>query len=164
MSLNVPRRSRLTRQQALRTAQPSKTSFGARFGGETLTHIPAEANIRPLRDQIILEPRDVKYSKWVLVNHDTKPLRGKVLAIGPGTYHWKYDHPEKQRRTRMWKAKHFTPCDVKVGDVVELGGAEISGFAFETLFWGDKFCLICAERDVCGVVDEGEAHEPAQTL
>lgn len=127
-------------------------SRGARFGGETLTSISADEKIRPLRDMLVIEPEDVVYSRYIFVGQNTKPLRGIVRAAGPGIYPHCYDHPEKHKRTKMWESKVFRPTQVKVGDHVELGGAELEGYAFEQFWWGDKLCLWCSERDVAGVV------------
>lgn len=128
-------------------------SRGARFGGETLTQIGADEKIRPLRDNLVVEPEDVVYSRYIVVNVRTKPLRGIVKAVGPGIYPKCYDHPEKHKRTKMWDSKVFRPIQVKVGDRVELGGGEIEGYAFEQFWWGDTLHLWCSERDVAGIVN-----------
>lgn len=127
---------------------------GARSGGETLTFVPAEAKLRPLRDQLIIEPLDVVHSRHILIADRSKPLRGRVLAAGPGKYAVRYDHPEKHKRTKVMQTQRFVPTEVKVGDLVELGGAEIGGYAFEGFYWGDKYAICCTERDVCGIVTE----------
>ena len=135
---------------------------GVRFGGETLNFVPADQTIRPLRDNLLVEPLDVIYSRYIFVQRDTKPLRGKVLAAGPGQYPIVYldanhdrlpDWKRKERRY-MASAKHFVPMSVKVGDVIELGGGEQEGYAFEVFIWGDRHVLWCTERDVCGIVSE----------
>lgn len=154
--------SALQRKRHLANVQPSRGESGGRFGGETLTFISANDNIRPLRDRLIVEPLEMVYSRYVLVDHRTKPLRGIVKRAGPGCYPWQYDHPEKHKRTKMWQSKHFRPCDVKVGDVVELGGQEIGGYAFEQFWWGDVLHLHCQEGDVAIVRDITEAQARAE--
>lgn len=141
--------------------EPLRGVRGVRYGGETLTRIDASERLRPLRDTIILEPEDVIYSRYIHVEQLTKPLRGVVLAVGPGTYPKKYDHPEKHKRTKTWDSTSFLPTEVKVGDKVELGGAEIDGYAFEQFWWGDKRCLWCTERDVAGVYSDELDQRPA---
>lgn len=131
--------------------EPMRQSRGARFGGETLNFIPADQVIKPLRDNLLIEPLDVVYSRYIHVSRETKPLRGKVLAAGPGHYPKKYDHREKHKRTKMWDSHYFQPTEVKPGDVVELGGSELEGYAFEQFWWGDKLVLWATERDVAGV-------------
>ena len=133
--------------------EPSRTGRGVGLSNETLNFIPAHFKLRPLRDQLIVEPLDVVYSRHLIVYRDTKPLRGRVKAVGPGTYPKLYDHPEKHQRTKMWDSRCFRPTEVKVGDIVQLGGAELGGYSFETFFWGDTVHLHCTEKDVCGIED-----------
>ena len=121
---------------------------GVRLGNELLEFIPANSKIRPLRDVIVVEPLP---ANEVLQIPGWKTIRGKVLAVGPGHYEKKYDGP-KGKRTKTWDSTHFTPCDVRVGDLVELGGKEIGGFLHTTVRWGRKEVVICREADVCGIV------------
>ena len=134
-------------------AEAMRGSRGQRFGGETCTVIGDHETLRPLRDTLIVEPLDVIYSRYLIVRNTHKPLRGRVLAVGPGHYPKRYDHAEKHKRTKTWDSKRFLPTEVKVGDIVELGGSEIEGYAFEAHLWGEKRILVCTERDVAGVVD-----------
>lgn len=125
----------------------------ARISHDSNTFIPADANLRPLRDQVIIEPLNVVLSQIIITHEDTKPLRGIVKAVGPGHYPKVYDHSDKHRRTQMWDSDVFQPTTVKVGDVVELGGYGHQGYTFQTLRWGDMEHLICREADISGVVD-----------
>ena len=125
----------------------------ARITHESSTAIPADAKLRPLRDQIIVEPLAVVLSKVIVTVEKTKPLRGIVKAAGPGHYPKLYDHPDKHKRTKTWDSTVFQPMSLKVGDVVELGGYELRGYAFQTLMWGGVKHVICREADVSGVVD-----------
>jgi co-chaperonin GroES (HSP10) len=129
-------------------------NYGTRLGNELLTFVRANERIRPLRDQIIVEPLNWEPSKIVAVSYSGKPLRGKVLAVGPGIYPKRYDGP-KGKRSKTWDAKCFRPCDVKVGDVVELGGLELGGYLFQTIRWGAKEVVIAREEDVCVVREDG---------
>lgn len=126
-------------------------SQGVRIGNETSTLVPGSAQIRPLRDQIILEPLDWEPSKIIAVAYTGKPLRGIVRAIGPGVYPKRYDGP-KGKRTKTWDSKAFRPCDVKVGDTVELGGLELGGYLHMSFLWGAKQMVICREEDIAVVV------------
>ena len=135
--------------------EPSLRGRGVNFSPETLTFIPASARIRPLRDNLIVEPLDQAYSNIIAIIHKTKPLKGVVKAVGPGHYPKLYDHRDKHKRTKMWDSKVFRPTEVKVGDVIELGGAEIQGYAFEAFWWGDTLHLYGAtERDVAAIHTE----------
>jgi hypothetical protein len=96
-----------------------------------------------------------------LVDHGTmlqlvyrgQPVRGRVLAVGPGHFQKRYDGP-KGRRTKSWDSKHFTPCDVRVGDLVDLGGLELDGYLFTRIIWGSRDCVVCREADVCLIREE----------
>lgn len=127
-------------------------SPGVRVGNETLTFVPAHKHIRPLRDQIIVEPLPWEPSKTIAVVTHAKPLRGIVRAVGPGTYPKRYNGP-KGKRTKSWDAKCFRPCDVQVGDVVELGGLEIGGYLHTTINWGGKEVIMCREEDIAGICE-----------
>lgn len=130
-------------------------SRGVRIGNEAYDSIPASAQVRPLRNQLILEPLPWPFSKTIEVVYEGRPIRGKVLAAGKGTYSKKYDGP-KGKRSKSWDSKHFRPCDVKVGDIVQLNNiteddGRIDGMLFQTFRWGNKDCVICTEDDVTGI-------------
>ena len=123
---------------------------GVRVGNESHTVIPEEAVIRPLRDQIILEPIPWPFSDTIEVVYTGRPLRGKVKAIGPGIFPKRYNGP-KGVRTKSWDSQAFRPCDVKVGDIVQIGGLSLGGYLFQTFYWGMKQHVICSERDVTAI-------------
>ncbi len=130
------------------------------------TVIPAECRIRPLHDQIVVEPLPVEHSKVLEVVEHTKPLRGIVRAVGPGHYPMRYDHPDKHKRTKMWRSSRFQPTQVKVGDIVELGSireenGRITGYSFQQVIWGTKMHILCREADVSGIVVQEAAPEEA---
>jgi co-chaperonin GroES (HSP10) len=123
---------------------------GTRIGHETFDSIPASAKLRPLHDKLIVEPIPWPFSDIIEVVYDGRPMRGKVRAVGPGHYRKIYNGP-KGKRTKSWDSKYFTPCDVKVGDVVQLGGMEIRGYLFQTFRWGNKEMVVCRENDVTAI-------------
>lgn len=135
---------------------------GTRIGNETFESIPADERIRPLRDVIILEPLGWEPSKIIAVAYFGKPLRGIVRAIGPGCFKlqyqdtvtgdWSFTMP-KGRRKAMRSSNVFRPCDVKIGDVVELGGLELGGYLHMTIRWGCVEMVVCREEDVAIVVE-----------
>ena len=127
-------------------------THSAELSHQSRTYVEPELKIRPLRDQIIVEPLDVWHSDTLIVIEPTKPVRGIVKAVGPGHYPKKYDHPDKGKRTKMWDSKVFQPTEVKVGDIVNLGSPQGSrGYAFQTFMWGDKLHLVAREADVAVV-------------
>ena len=142
-------------------------SHSASLNHASNTDVPASMKIRPFRDQVIVEPLNVVLSSVIIVHETTKPVRGIVKAVGPGHYPMKYDHPDKAKRTKMWKSDVFQPTTVKVGNVVELGGIEFQGYAFPTVYWGGKLHLIVREEDISGVVDglaEADARKQSREL
>lgn len=136
--------------------------YGVRIGNETYDQVPAESKIRPLRDVIVLEPLDWRPSTLIPVIWQGKPLRGKVLAIGPGTHPKRYNG-RKGVRTKSWDSKAYRPCDVKVGDEIELGGLELRGYLFQTFRWGSIECVICREEDVTGVYNAAHNDSHSQS-
>ena len=121
-----------------------------RVGHESLYSLPASAKLRPLRDQIIVEPIDWNPSSFIEVVYSGRPVQGRVLAIGPGTYPKRYNGA-KGARTKSWDSCVFRPTEVKVGDLVQLGGLEIQGYLFTAFRWGDREVIVCREEDVAGV-------------
>ena len=154
--IQVPRR-RLSRQV-------ENSSSGARLDSVSLSFIPADAVIRPLRDRLIVEPLDVVYSRYLWVDIKSKPLRATVRAAGPGTYEIGYmdaygnKTTDRRKRTQMYHSKTWIPMQVKEGDIVQLGGAEHGGYSFEQFWWGDRIHLHCREADVCGIEDAQTHH------
>jgi co-chaperonin GroES (HSP10) len=126
---------------------------GVRVENNLNAYVPEDHLIRPLRDQIVVEPLPWRPSKIIEVVSDSKPLRGIVRAVGPGIYPKRYDG-RKGARMRSWDAKRFRPCDVKVGDIVELGGLELKGYLHNTFLWGSKQMVMCREEDIAGIVQE----------
>lgn len=124
--------------------------YGARLRNEYNAFIPADEKIRPLRDQIVVEPLESNFSTIIDAQWDGEVIRGKVLAVGPGVYPKRYNGP-KGKRTKSWDSKAFRPCDVKVGDIVQLGGLEIGGYLHINCLWGHKRVVICREEDVTGI-------------
>jgi co-chaperonin GroES (HSP10) len=110
--------------------------------------------IRPLRDKILVKPLDWEPSKVLEVVRHGRPLRGEVIAVGPGSYPKRYNRDY----SKTWDSKQFVPLQVKPGDVVELGGLnqfDGEGYGhFTEVMHGTERLLICQESDICGVVDE----------
>jgi co-chaperonin GroES (HSP10) len=135
---------------------------GQRIGNELqTTFIRSSQTIRPLRDQIVVEPLPWAPSKILEVITKIKPVRGKVLAVGPGCFRLQYKNQStgewsfvvpKGLRCESRESKVFRPTDVKQNDIVELGGLEISGYLHTAVRWGNRDVLIVREEDICGVV------------
>lgn len=132
---------------------------GLPFDAKTPNIIAAGQTLRMLRDNILLEPLDWHPSHVIELVRFGRPLRGIVKAIGPGCYKkvWTYiTTPDGNRQRSSYKdTMIFQPTDVRVGDVVELGGKEAfdgEGYKFEDLMIDGKTHLLVTEKDVCGIV------------
>jgi hypothetical protein len=142
------------------------TGVGCRQGNELLTWVRADEQIRPLRDQIVIEPLPLDLNSSLEVIYRGKPCRGIVRAVGPGRHPWKYfdsqGNPTTKRGDRKTQklSKHFLPCDIKVNDVVDVGGLDIGGYLFPLIRWGAWDVFICTERDVC-LIDEDATEKAA---
>ena len=130
----------------------ARNGRSARLSYEGNTIVEAHEQIRMRRDYIIVEPLPVEHSSLLEVVEHVKPLRGLVKAVGPGVYPKRYDHPDKSRRTKMWDSPCFRQTEVRVGDVVELGGYEFGGYTFQQFLWGATVHIIVREEDVSGIV------------
>jgi chaperonin GroES len=91
---------------------------------------------RPLHDRVVVEPLEhEETTAGGIIVPDTakeKPMRGKVLAIGPGT---------------RGEDGTLQPLDVKKGDTVLYG--KYSGTEVKI---DDKEALIMRESDIMGVL------------
>ncbi len=133
---------------------------GVRLGRKRVDFIPADCHIRPLRDQIIVkplpwEPSPTLKKLGIEIVWKGGVLRGEVLAVGPGIYHNIHRKGKKDGKDfhTVHESRYLTPTDVKVGDIVELGGLEVHGYDhWLTIQWGDQLCIVASERDVTGVV------------
>lgn len=106
--------------------------------------------LRPLRDQLIVKPLKWEPSSVIqIAGSKREPLRGVVVAAGPGCYPKVYN----KDRSKSWDSTVFRPCEVKVGETVELGGLEIDGYLFPQLMIGNERHVICREADVCVVIE-----------
>lgn len=114
------------------------------------------AQFRPLGDRILLRPLKWEPSKILEVVRFGRTLRGEVMAVGPGHHPIKYrPHPDGKRKIADY-AKRMRATEVKVGDIVELGGLNVfdgQGYAFPEVVVGTETMIVCTERDVAGIVD-----------
>lgn len=109
--------------------------------------------VRLLGDRVLLRPLEWDASKIIIAIRHGRPVRGEVMAVGPGHNPIKY----REKRSKMDYSKHFRPTQVKVGEIVELGGLNIfdgKGYQFEEILYNGARCLICTERDIAIVRDD----------
>jgi len=114
---------------------------------DPLAFIGPSERIRPLRDNLVLEPMEWDASAIIIAIRYGRPVRGRVIAAGPGAYRkiWAKD------RSKYWDTETFVPTEVKVGDVVELGGLNVfdgAGYAFPPVMVNGQKHIIVSEKDV----------------
>ncbi len=110
---------------------------------------------RMLGDKILLRPLPWKPSETIDVVRYGRPVRGTIVAIGPGEYPKKYTKNANGEKTGFKYSKHFRPTELKPGDVVEVGGISVwdgAGYKWDEVVVGNETLLICSEKDVCGVM------------
>jgi hypothetical protein len=110
---------------------------------------PGES-LRMRQDHILVEPLEWDTATAIIAIRKGNAVRGKVKAVGPGKYRREYS----KDRSRTWLSETFIPTQVKVGDIVELGGLEVQGYDFPKLIVDGKDHIICSERDVAIVRDD----------
>lgn len=118
--------------------------------------LPATAQLRMIGDRILLRPLDVQWSDHIIVARKGRPVRGEVMAVGPGRHPLKYKPSTKPGHKLAVLTGRFQPTEVKVGDIVELGGLNVfdgEGYSFPEVIIGGERMLIITERDVAGVVE-----------
>lgn len=123
---------------------------GVRLQDETLNFVAPSRRIRPLRDQIIVKPLRLALGERLQADWSGQTVVGRVVAVGPGCFpniHRRGFKDGKPYRI-VHQSTHFRPTEVKVGDVVHLGGMEIGGYLFPKVWAEGAWCVICREQDV----------------
>jgi hypothetical protein len=111
-------------------------------------------DVRMMGDRILIKPLDWEPSKIISVVRNGRPLKGEVMAVGPGHHPMKYKKGPKGPKQFMEYSRHFRPTEVKVGDIVELGGLnqfDGVGYQFPEFVVGSETMLVITERDVAAV-------------
>ena len=124
---------------------------GLRLHDKSINFISGQ--VRPLREKLIVKPLPPALSQTIAANWNGEAVRGKVIAAGPGTHpriHEKGTKDGKPWRT-VREIKAFRPCDVKVGDIVQLGGMELGGYLWNHILIDGEDHIIISEQDVAGV-------------
>jgi co-chaperonin GroES (HSP10) len=119
--------------------------------------LPAGTKMRMMGDRILVKPLPVEHSAVIEVVESVRPMRGIVVAVGPGMNPYKHKpHAYDRNKKTVVVSNHFVPTQVKVGDLVELGGANVfdgKGYQFPQVLIGTELHVICTERDVAGIVE-----------
>jgi co-chaperonin GroES (HSP10) len=124
---------------------------GVRLHDKSLNFVTGQ--IKPLREKIIVKPLPPALSQTIAADWNGEAVRGEVVAVGPGTHPNIHEKGTKDgkpwRRVRQLQA--FRPCDVKVGDIVQLGGMEIGGYLWPHILIDGEDHILASEQDVCAI-------------
>lgn len=124
---------------------------GVRLADKSLNFVTG--NIRPLREKLIVKPLPPALSQFIHTDWNGEAVRGQVIAAGPGTY--PRIHEKGTRNGKPWRTVRdlaaFRPCDVRVGDIVQLGGMELGGYLWPHVLIDGEDHIICSEQDVAGI-------------
>lgn len=121
------------------------------------TDLLQHARVRLLGDRLLVKPLAWEPSRILSTVLDAKPLRGVVIAVGPGYRQKKWKYNSRGERIGYQETGRIIPTEVKPGDVIEVGGLELRGYDFPQVLVGTELHFICQEQDVCGVVEPSEA-------
>jgi co-chaperonin GroES (HSP10) len=114
-------------------------------------------SLRMMGDRILVKPLDWDASKTIVAIRHGRPVRGEVVAVGPGHNPIKYKPNALGKKAQMDYSKRFQRTEVKVGDIVELGGLnqyDGQGYQFPEVIVNGVKHIVCTERDVCIVRDD----------
>lgn len=135
-------------------------STGVTFAASTEI-LAGGTKLRMLRDRMLIRPLDWTPSSIIEVVRHGRPLRGRVEAVGPGRLYRRYKpHPTDSRKRTYVETGTFIPTQVKVGDIVELGGLNAYdglGYNFPQITIGTETFLIVQEQDVAFVREQEAA-------
>ncbi len=93
--------------------------------------------LRPINDRVIVDQHDADEKSdggIVIANNKDKPLKGTVIAAGPG----------------YWLGEEFVPTQVKAGDVVLFGKSAGEEVEVED----DVTYLVLREGEILATLDE----------
>jgi co-chaperonin GroES (HSP10) len=128
---------------------------GKRLSDKSANFILPSERFRPLRDQIIVKVEPLKLSQTIIADWQGEAVRGRVVAVGPGCYpnrHFRGKRDNKDFHTIKPSAV-FRKTEVKVGDMVQLGGMEIGGYLFPHVQIDGEDHVIATEKDVTVIED-----------
>ncbi len=116
--------------------------------------LPEGTKLRMLHDQILLKPLEWSPSTIIkIAGSERRPMRGIVVAIGPHRRVKKYGYNAQGERNKVYDYGQTIRTQVQPGDVVEIGGLELDGYRFQQVTIGTELHIICAEQDICMIME-----------
>jgi co-chaperonin GroES (HSP10) len=115
-------------------------------------------SLRMRGDRILVRPMDWEPSRIICAIRRGDPVKGRIVAVGPGRHPVSKRVPSRDgKQVTIHFSKRFQPTEVKVGEVIHLGGLNIfdgEGYKFPKVVLNGEVLLICSERDVAGIEEE----------
>lgn len=124
------------------------------FARNACDAVPAGGTLRPYGDHIVVEVIDFEWSDVLIGTYRGKPVRGTVVAAGPGRYPNRHERGERDGKSyhTVRESTQFRRTEVKPGDIVELGGLELNGYdAGVRVLMNGKLHVVCSEQWVAAV-------------
>lgn len=124
--------------------------MNARVQRKSHDFIAATETLRPLRDRILGRVLPLKLSQTIIANWQGSAVRCEIMACGPGRF------PNVHRKgTKDGKSYHlvhssgtFRATEVKVGEIVHLGGMELDGYIFPRVYIANEEHVLFQEDDI----------------
>ena len=126
-------------------------------------------SLRMLGDRILLRPLDWKASEVIIAIRHGRPVRGEVVAVGPGKWVKRYVSGKRDGKDfrKSYETNVFLKTELKPGDIVNIGGLNIfdgAGYmALLEVIVGTETLLIFQEADVA-VVEDSSSHRQGLTV
>jgi co-chaperonin GroES (HSP10) len=115
---------------------------------------PAGTVLKPTLDRVLIKVLPWNPSRRLKIVSQMRPIRGQVVAVGPGGWQKRYYLNDKGERYKVGETGRKQLMDLKVGDVVDVGGLEIRGYSFMEIMIGHERHIMCQEADVAIVDDD----------
>lgn len=137
---------------------------GVRHERKTQDYFPAGTRFRPLHNRILVKVLPLKLSDRIIADWKGSCVRGEIVAAGPGKYPNLYTTGKRDGKDFKLKrqSRHFRPTEVKVGQVVYLGGMEIGGYIWQKIYVGHQEHIWATENDVCGIESDAAEARPGR--
>jgi hypothetical protein len=126
---------------------------GRRLNDRSLNFV--SGRISPREDWLIIKPLPPHLSQTLHAEWNGEAVRGEVVAAGPGKYpnvHKRGFRPGKDGKPvefrEVRKSRCFVPTQVKVGDIVQLGGMDVGGYLWKHIIVDGVDMVWCMEADV----------------
>jgi hypothetical protein len=127
--------------------------MNARVERKAFDFIAPWETLRPLRDRILGRVLPLKLSQTIIADWKGSAVRCEIIACGPGRYPNGYRTGTKDGKPYrlVYVRPTFRPTEVRVGQIVHLGGMELDGYIFPRVYIGNEEHVIFQEDDIAAI-------------